>query len=136
MKFSVATAVLALATAVVAVPGSRYSPQQERDFKFNMQKFEKNCGSNNQVSCCNEHVKKISPQTAAGLLPILNNLDISELSLMKGCSKLDVAALVGIQDLLNSKCKTQVSCCETGDTNQVGLVNANVDLKCAVHNIL
>ncbi|KAK2867754.1 hypothetical protein FQN49_003500 [Arthroderma sp. PD_2] len=135
MKFSVATAVLALATAAVAVPGTGYHPTQaDRDLKVKLEKFEKSCGSNNQVSCCNEEIKKVGGNSAPGLIPILSALDVSDLSLMKGCSKLDVAALIGVQDLLNSKCKTQVSCCESGPTNQIGLVN--VDAKCAVHNIL
>ncbi|KAM5453593.1 hypothetical protein MaudCBS49596_002796 [Microsporum audouinii] len=136
MKFSIAAAVLALATAVVAHPGTGYSPEQERNFRANFQKFVTACGNNNQVSCCNEDIKKVGSQSSGGLLGVLDNLDLSDFSLLKGCSKLDVAAVVGVQDLLNSNCKTQVSCCKSGDTNQAGLINANVGLECAVQNVL
>ncbi|EZF22989.1 hypothetical protein H112_04462 [Trichophyton rubrum D6] len=139
MKFSIAAAVLALATAVVAHPGAGYvsTPEKEANFQQNFQKFVTACGNGNQVSCCNTETKKVgAPLTAGGLIPILDNLNLDDFSLLKGCSKVDVAAVIGVQDLLNSNCKTQVSCCKVGDTNQVGLVNANVDLKCAAQNIL
>ncbi|KAK2748993.1 hypothetical protein FQN57_007276 [Myotisia sp. PD_48] len=137
MKFSIAAAVLALATAVVAAPGYKPpTPQtpQDKIFVQNLQKFEKNCGNNNQVSCCNEENKSATSQASGGLLGILDNINVENFRLLSGCSKIDVAAVIGIQDLLNSKCGTKISCCESGDTNQNGLVN--LDLKCGVHNLL
>lgn len=94
MKFSIAAAVLALASAVVAHPGAGYvsTPEKEANFQQNFQKFVTACGNGNQVSCCNTETKKVgAPLTAGGLIPILDNLNLEDFSLLKGCSKVDVA---------------------------------------------
>lgn len=94
MKFSIAAAVLALASAVVAHPGAGYvsTPEKEANFRQNFQKFVTACGNGNQVSCCNTETKKVgAPLTAGGLIPILNNLSLEDFALTKGCSKIDVA---------------------------------------------
>ncbi|KAI0005671.1 hypothetical protein F4779DRAFT_597925 [Xylariaceae sp. FL0662B] len=87
------------------------------------------CGSNFDLSCCNKVDQSgDSVNEASGLLAGLlsGTLENGDVGLFDGCSKLDVAAVIGIDDLLNSQCKQTAACCQHSGTSQDGLVNVGL----------
>ncbi|KAI0517571.1 hypothetical protein F5B22DRAFT_645752 [Xylaria bambusicola] len=131
MRFTVA-AVFTLAIGAMAAPSSRLvgkglaypgggdvTVAQARD----------TCGKDLTMSCCNEVHQTSDTNSADGGL--LNGLGqgglLPDFSLLKGCSKLDVAALIGVQDLIPQKmCNQQVACCQGTAQDQNGLVNVGI----------
>ncbi|KAI1499746.1 hypothetical protein F5X99DRAFT_410788 [Biscogniauxia marginata] len=84
------------------------------------------CGSDLDLSCC-DSVDQTgdSINEASGLLAGLleGTLQNGDLGLFSGCSKLNVAAVIGLSDLLESQCKQTPACCQHSGTSQEGLVN-------------
>ncbi|KAI1814926.1 hypothetical protein GGS20DRAFT_545854 [Poronia punctata] len=126
MRFAVAT-VLAFAFGVMAAPSPQGIPSVPGDVTVGQ--AGDTCGRDFELSCCNK-VKQtgdtnISPSgLLAGLLA--GTLADGDLDLFGGCSKLDVAALIGVDDLLNSHCKQTAACCQHSGTSQDGLVNVGL----------
>ncbi|KAI1329053.1 hypothetical protein F5Y16DRAFT_409393 [Xylariaceae sp. FL0255] len=87
------------------------------------------CGSNLDLSCCNKVSQSgDSTNVADGILSGLLSgaLENGEAGLFDGCSKLDVAAAIGVDDLLNSQCKQTAACCQHSGSEQSGLVNVGL----------
>ncbi|KAI0546271.1 hypothetical protein F4679DRAFT_598740 [Xylaria curta] len=129
MRFSVA-AVFTFAIGALAHPSPQYaSPYPMPGNSVTVGQAGDSCGRDFELSCCN-HVeqKGDSAMDANGLLAgaLQGVLADGELGLFSGCSKLDVAAVIGIDDLLNSQCKQTAACCQHSGTNQEGLVNVGL----------
>ncbi|KAI1637559.1 hypothetical protein F4809DRAFT_316414 [Biscogniauxia mediterranea] len=87
------------------------------------------CGSDLDLSCCDDVDQSgDSVNEASGLLAgaLQGVLQDGELGLFSGCSKLNVAALIGLTDMLNSQCKQTPACCQHSGTSQDGLVNVGL----------
>ncbi|KAI3325117.1 hypothetical protein HD806DRAFT_533714 [Xylariaceae sp. AK1471] len=87
------------------------------------------CGQDMELSCCNDVDQSgDSVNEASGILGgvLQGALQGGELGLFSGCSKLNVAALIGVDDLLNSQCKQTAACCQHSGTSQDGLVNVGL----------
>ncbi|KAL4739853.1 hypothetical protein BDV11DRAFT_169627 [Aspergillus similis] len=76
------------------------------------------CGDQAQLSCCNDvkyggDTSVVQDGIAAGLLSDLLGTGSAAdgLGAFSGCSKLDVSAAIGVQDILNQKCKQNIACC-------------------------
>ncbi|KAI0205302.1 hypothetical protein F4808DRAFT_456296 [Astrocystis sublimbata] len=127
MRFSIA-AVVTLAVGAFALP-SPSSPYPQPGNSVTVGQAGDSCGRDFELSCCN-HVEQSgdSEMVAEGLLAgaLQGVLADGELGLFSGCSKLDVAAIIGIDDLLNSQCKQTAACCQHSGTNQEGLVNVGL----------
>ncbi|KAI8949210.1 hypothetical protein F4801DRAFT_580606 [Xylaria longipes] len=129
MRFSVA-AVFTFAIGALAAPSPMpQSPYPMPGNSVTVGQAGDSCGRDFELSCCN-HVEQSgdSSMDANGLLAgaLQGVLADGELGLFSGCSKLSVAALVGVQDLLNSQCKQTAACCQHSGTNQEGLVNVGL----------
>ncbi|KAI0456703.1 hypothetical protein F5B21DRAFT_122637 [Xylaria acuta] len=129
MRFSVA-AVFTFAIGALAAPSP--APQSAFPMPGNsvtVGQAGDSCGRDFELSCCN-HVEQSGDQSidSDGLLAgaLSGVLADGELGLFSGCSKLDVAALIGVDDLLNSQCKQTAACCQHSGTNQEGLVNVGL----------
>ncbi|KAL2809750.1 rodlet protein [Aspergillus granulosus] len=143
MKFSIAAAIVACAASVAALPpasgdqfaGNGVGNKGNSNVKFpvrddvTVQQASNKCGDQAQLSCCNEATfAGDSTFVADGLLAgALGNLvgagsGAEGLGLFKGCSKLDVAAAIGVQDLVNQQCKQNIACCEDSGTSADGNV--------------
>ncbi|OJD19215.1 hypothetical protein AJ78_00828 [Emergomyces pasteurianus Ep9510] len=125
MKFSMPAVVLALAAVAVAAPGGSYkSPNGDID----VNQITKQCGQA-QVSCCNKQVNTVKGgDTNSGLLNGVLGTVIgggSEIGIFDQCSKLSVAALIGLADILGGPRCGQVACCQ-GDSSAEGLVALNL----------
>ncbi|OAX81068.1 hypothetical protein ACJ72_04589 [Emergomyces africanus] len=125
MKFSISAVVLALATVAVAAPGGAYrTPNGDID----VNQITKQCGQA-QVSCCNKQINTANgPTSNSGLLNGVLGTVIgggSEVAIFDQCSKLSVAALIGLADILGGPRCGQVACCQ-GDQNASGLVALNL----------
>ncbi|KAI0095857.1 hypothetical protein F4814DRAFT_435185 [Daldinia grandis] len=84
------------------------------------------CGSDLDLSCCDKVDQSGDAiNTAEGILAGLleGGLADQAVGLFQGCSKLNVAALIGIDDLLNNQCKQNPACCQHSGMEQEGLVN-------------
>ncbi|KAI5865322.1 hypothetical protein GGS23DRAFT_558719 [Durotheca rogersii] len=88
------------------------------------------CGSELDLSCCDKVDQSGDAINAAsGLLAGLlgGALEGGELGLFDGCSKLNVAALIGLTDLLDNQCKQTPACCQHSGMDQgQGLVNVGL----------
>ncbi|KAI1406390.1 hypothetical protein F4819DRAFT_245730 [Hypoxylon fuscum] len=85
------------------------------------------CGSDLDLSCCNEVDQSGDAiNTAEGLLSGLleGGLEEGKLGLFDSCSKLNVAAVIGLSDFLDNQCKQVPACCQhSGSEMGDGLVN-------------
>ncbi|KAI0444557.1 hypothetical protein F4803DRAFT_511132 [Xylaria telfairii] len=129
MRFSVA-AVFTFAIGALAAPSpAPPSPYPMPGNSVTVGQAGDSCGRDFELSCCN-HVEQSgdSSMEASGLLAgaLQGVLADGELGLFSGCSKLDVAAIIGVDDLLNSQCKQTAACCQHSGTNQEGLVNVGL----------
>ncbi|KAI0844802.1 hypothetical protein F5Y00DRAFT_187447 [Daldinia vernicosa] len=88
------------------------------------------CGSDLDLSCCDKVDQSGDAiNTAEGILAGLLEgglLEGGDLGLFDGCSKLNVAAVVGLDDLLNSQCKQTPACCQHSGMEQEGLLNVGL----------
>ncbi|KAI1197688.1 hypothetical protein F5X97DRAFT_324319 [Nemania serpens] len=129
MRFSVA-AVFTFALGALAAPSPQASsPYPKPGDDVTVGVAGDTCGKDMQLSCCNQ-VKQSgdSVMEADGLLAgaLQGVLADGELGLFSGCSKLDISALIGVEDLLNSMCKNTAACCQHSGTEQDGLVNVGL----------
>ncbi|KAI0017010.1 hypothetical protein F4780DRAFT_782737 [Xylariomycetidae sp. FL0641] len=125
MRFTIA-AIAAFAMGAVAVPttGSGGIPGD-----VTVGQAGDTCGSNFDLSCCNKVDQSgDAVNEASGILSGLlgGGLEGGDLGLFSGCSKLNVAALIGLDDILNSQCKQTAACCQHSGTEQDGLVNVGL----------
>ncbi|KAL7624829.1 hypothetical protein AAE478_004043 [Parahypoxylon ruwenzoriense] len=88
------------------------------------------CGSDLDLSCCDKVDQSGDAINAAsGLLAGLlgGALEGGELGLFDGCSKLNLAAVIGVSDLLESQCKQTPACCQhSGMEQEDGLLNVGL----------
>ncbi|KAI1339428.1 hypothetical protein F5Y15DRAFT_415837 [Xylariaceae sp. FL0016] len=87
------------------------------------------CGADMDLSCCNNVDQSgDSTDVAEGILSGLlqGTLEKGTVGLFSGCSKLSVAAAIGVDDLLNSQCKQTAACCQHSGSEQDGLVNVGL----------
>ncbi|KAL4875700.1 hypothetical protein BJY04DRAFT_223816 [Aspergillus karnatakaensis] len=78
-----------------------------------VQEASSKCGSQAQLSCCN---RAIHAGDTTGINGAVSNIlgagsGAEGASIFDKCSKLDVAVLIGVQDILNQQCKQNVACC-------------------------
>ncbi|KAL4936153.1 hypothetical protein BDV06DRAFT_228149 [Aspergillus oleicola] len=76
------------------------------------------CGDQAQLSCCNDvkyggDTTEVADGLAAGLLSDLLGAGSAAdgLGAFTECSKLDISALIGVEDLINQQCKQNIACC-------------------------
>ncbi|KAF2973202.1 hypothetical protein GGR58DRAFT_404343 [Xylaria digitata] len=125
MRFSVA-AVFTFALGALAAPTAQ-GPPGGGDVTVGV--AGDTCGKDLELSCCNkvtqtgDSINEAQGILAGTLTGLLENGDVG---IFDGCSKLSVAALIGVQDLLNPTCRQQVACCQHSGTNQEGLVNVGL----------
>lgn len=139
MKLTAATAIFSLfAAASAAGPSSNDITVKEASSK---------CGSQAQLSCCNDvdyvgDTKTIQQGVASGILSGLlgQGSGAQGIGAFTGCSKLNVAgeyilffffqlllqtlltciaAVVGVQDILNKECQQNIACCDTSGAEAV-----------------
>jgi len=129
MKFSVTAILLALATAVMAVPHP--TSEYPAPSKMTVNEAEAKCG-NAQLSCCNKKIQNFGDNTQvnSGILngvlgSLLNGGPVSNIGIFDQCSKLSAAAGIlgaGVSDIANSQCKQNIACCQQTSSNANGLV--------------
>ncbi|GAP93287.1 putative rodlet peptide [Rosellinia necatrix] len=128
MRFSVA-AVITFAIGAFARPSGPSSPFPRPGGDVTVSQAGDTCGSEMELSCCN-HVDQSgdSVMEASGILAgaLQGVLADGELGLFSGCSKLNVAALIGLSDFLDQQCKQTAACCQHSGTTQEGLVNVGL----------
>ncbi|KAL5335808.1 rodlet protein [Aspergillus crustosus] len=141
MKFSIAAAVIAFAASVVALPpahdsqfaGNGVGNKGNSNVKFpvpqdvTVKQASDKCGDQAQLSCCNKATYAgDTTEVADGILAgALSNLigagsGAEGLGLFDQCSKLDVAVLIGVQDLINQQCKQNIACCQSSPSSADG----------------
>ncbi|KAK2744757.1 hypothetical protein FQN55_006513 [Onygenales sp. PD_40] len=123
MKFSIAAISLALATVAVAVPNDYSAPKKP---KMDIEQVQNTCGQA-QVSCCNKQIKSVNGgDKNSGLLSGVLGTVLgggSNVGIFDQCSKLNVAALIGVTDILNGgTCGQTVACCQGNEQKTEGLV--------------
>ncbi|EAW07125.1 hydrophobin family protein [Aspergillus clavatus NRRL 1] len=132
MQFLAVVSLLA-ATALALPPATgsqapNVHPVFDNANQYTLSQAQNKCGEKTTLSCCN-HVSSVGDTTSVnyGLLNGLlgNTLSGPEgVGLLSGCTKLDVTALIGVNDLLNKQCQQNVACCQgTESTATGGLVN-------------
>ncbi|KAI9375183.1 hypothetical protein BJX61DRAFT_540081 [Aspergillus egyptiacus] len=135
MKFTLGLAALSLFAAANALPNleAREAPRAwDVPSDMTVEQASSKCGDQAQLSCCNDvryggDSTVVQEGIAAGLLSnLLGTGSASEgLGAFSGCSKLDVAAAIGVQDILNQKCKQNIACCaQSGSSANGNLVGA------------
>ncbi|KAL2859694.1 fungal hydrophobin-domain-containing protein [Aspergillus pseudodeflectus] len=141
MKFSIAAAVVAFAASVAALPpapdaqlaGNGVGNKGNSNVKFpvpndvTVKQASDKCGDQAQLSCCNKATYAgDTTEVADGILAgALSNLigagsGAEGLGLFDQCSKLDVALLIGVQDLINQQCKQNIACCQNSGSSADG----------------
>ncbi|OJI98322.1 hypothetical protein ASPVEDRAFT_68938 [Aspergillus versicolor CBS 583.65] len=119
MKLTAATAIFSLFAAASANgPSSNDITVKEASSK---------CGDKAQLSCCNDvdyvgDTTTIQKGVASGLLSGLlgQGSGAQGIGAFTGCSKIDVAALIGVQDILNKECQQNIACCDTSGAEANG----------------
>ncbi|RYO94441.1 hypothetical protein DL766_008914 [Monosporascus sp. MC13-8B] len=139
MHFS--TALLTLVAGALAMPREPAAIPRS----ITVRDASNTCGEDLTLSCCNDVDQSgDSINEANGILGGLlqGALQGGELGLFSGCSEITVPVGVlggAVGDLLNSKCKQSVACCQDNDVNQGGNnvggngninINPNVNLPC------
>ncbi|KAI1764656.1 hypothetical protein GGR53DRAFT_466209 [Hypoxylon sp. FL1150] len=88
------------------------------------------CGSDLDLSCCNEVDQSgDAVNYAEGLLAglLTGGLEEGALGLFDSCSKLNVAAVIGLSDFLDNQCKQTPACCQhSGMQQEDGLLNVGL----------
>ncbi|KAI1255731.1 hypothetical protein MGN70_002471 [Eutypa lata] len=127
MRFTT-TAVLSLVASALAAPQPPMgSPDIGSDVTIGQ--AGDTCGQDLELSCCNDVDQSgDSTNVASGILAGLMGgaLENGDLGLFSGCSKLSVAAAIGVDDILNSQCKQTAACCQHSGSEQEGLVNVGL----------
>ncbi|KKK16904.1 hypothetical protein P175DRAFT_0505874 [Aspergillus ochraceoroseus IBT 24754] len=132
MKFSISVAVISFIAAATTAAAAPY--EQIRfpvPSTMTVEEGSTKCGDQAQLSCCNKakyggDTTEVAKGIGAGLLSnLIGSGSAAEgLGLFDQCSKVDaqVAVLVGVQDILNQKCKQNIACCAkspSGATNDL-----------------
>ncbi|KAL4787842.1 rodlet protein [Aspergillus varians] len=141
MKFSIAAAIVAFAASVVALPpapdaqlaGNGLGNKGNSNVKFpvpgdvTVKQASDKCGDQAELSCCNKatyagDTTEIDSGILAGTLSNLIGAGsgAAGLGLFDQCSKLDIAALIGVQDLINQQCKQNIACCQNSPSSADG----------------
>ncbi|KAL4760232.1 hydrophobin family protein [Aspergillus foveolatus] len=141
MKFSIAAAVVAFAASVAALPpatdsqlaGNGVGNKGNSNVKFpvpdnvTVKQASDKCGDQAQLSCCNKAVyagdtTEVEDGILAGALSNLIGAGSGAegLGLFDQCSKLDIALLIGVQDLVNQQCKQNIACCQNSPSSADG----------------
>ncbi|KAH9901801.1 hypothetical protein F4778DRAFT_791413 [Xylariomycetidae sp. FL2044] len=126
MQFTIVS-ILALAASAAAMPKPQADGGPYGD--VTVAQAGDTCGQDLELSCCNSVDQSgDSTNVADGILSGLLSgaLEGGDLGLFSGCSKLNVAALIGVSDLLNDQCTQNVACCQHSGTQQDGLVNVGL----------
>ncbi|KAL4902388.1 hypothetical protein BDW74DRAFT_169580 [Aspergillus multicolor] len=140
MKFSIATAVVAFAASVAALPpasgaqlaGNGVGNKGNSNVKFpvpndvTVKQASDKCGDQAELSCCNKATYAgDSTAVNSGILSgALSGLigagsGAEGLGLFDECSKLDIS-VIGIQDLVNQQCKQNIACCQNSGSSADG----------------
>ncbi|OJJ48441.1 hypothetical protein ASPZODRAFT_1598261 [Penicilliopsis zonata CBS 506.65] len=89
-----------------------------------VQQAQAKCGDQAQLSCCNKATYAGDTTTVdSGILSgALSNLigagsGAEGLGLFDQCSKLPIAAVIGVQDILNQQCKQNIACCQNSPSD-------------------
>ncbi|KAI9892059.1 MAG: hypothetical protein M1814_001764 [Vezdaea aestivalis] len=111
---------LVAAVAVNALPQPEVGPVSKPDINtITVKQAAAKCTGDQTLSCCNKKVSSGDSAANGGALSGL--LGGSEaLNLFGQCSKLNVAALIGVSDLLNKQCSQTAACCQGNEFNQQG----------------
>ncbi|KAH8168683.1 fungal hydrophobin domain-containing protein [Sarocladium implicatum] len=121
--------VLAIATGAMAAvtPLSSLVPRQVLS-ELTVSEAQDLCADGQTISCCNSVKQGDTVSESSGVLSgLLNGALSGGLSVNSECSKIDVAVLIGVQDLLNDQCTSNVACCQGNDAEaENGLVNAGL----------
>ncbi|KAL4886883.1 hypothetical protein BJY04DRAFT_43378 [Aspergillus karnatakaensis] len=135
MKLTFGLAALSLFAAASAFP-NRQTEQAKFPVPDSMTVKEgsSKCGDQAQLSCCNKakygaDTTVVAEGLGAGLLSnLLGAGSAAEgLGAFTECSKLDVAVLIGVQDILNQQCKQNIACCaNSGGSASEDLVGATL----------
>ncbi|KAL4789985.1 rodlet protein [Aspergillus venezuelensis] len=141
MKFSIAAAVVAFTASVAALPpateaqvaGNGIGNKGNSNVRFpvpddiTVKQASDKCGDQAQLSCCNKakyagDTTEVEDGILAGALSNLIGAGSGAdgLGLFDQCSKLDVAVLIGVQDLLNQQCKQNIACCQDSGSSADG----------------
>ncbi|KAL3487723.1 fungal hydrophobin-domain-containing protein [Aspergillus germanicus] len=141
MKFSIAAAVVAFAASVAALPpapgaqlaGNGVGNKGNSNVKFpvpdnvTVKQASDKCGDQAQLSCCNKatyagDTTEVNDGLLAGTLSNLIGAGSGAegLGLFDQCSKLDIALLIGVQDLINQQCKQNIACCQDSGSSADG----------------
>ncbi|KAI1411814.1 hypothetical protein F5Y13DRAFT_190816 [Hypoxylon sp. FL1857] len=135
MQFTIVTALtfaigaLAVPQFPGAVPVAAPAPIRQVPGDVTVGQAGDTCGSDLDLSCCDKVDQSgDAVNEASGLLAGLleGGLEGGELGLFDGCSKLNVAAVIGLTDMLNSQCKQTPACCQHSGMGQEGLVNVGL----------
>ncbi|KAK8041102.1 hypothetical protein PG994_014109 [Apiospora phragmitis] len=120
--------VMAFATFAAAAPQKIAARTTSGDKKTTVEQAQTQCGTYMQLSCCNKaDYSGDSVNAASGILSgLLGGGALNGLGLFDGCSKLEVTALIGVSDLLNSQCEQTAACCQNSGSEQNGAVNVGL----------
>ncbi len=105
--------ILSIITASMAMPTNsvRQTHKEHRYGDITVAQAQESCGDHQTISCCN---KSSGDGNSGGALSgLLDN------GLLGECAKLDIALLIGVQDLLDDNCNGQVACCKD---NNAGVI--------------
>ncbi|KAJ6437313.1 fungal hydrophobin domain-containing protein [Purpureocillium lavendulum] len=118
------TAIVALAATAAAAPGiRRWSPMDQ----ISVQEANDACGNNLELHCCNKETDQAAGHGDVSKNPGVIGGILDSASIFDQCSKLSVAALIGVQDLLNTHCTAKAVCCQRSPSNAAGgLINAGL----------
>ncbi|KAL4993736.1 rodlet protein [Aspergillus recurvatus] len=140
MKFSVAAAVVAFAASVAALPpasdaqlaGNGVGNKGNSNVKFpvpdnvTVKQASDKCGDQAQLSCCNKvkyagDTTEVEDGILAGAFSNLIGAGSSAdgLGLFDQCSKFELP-IIGVQDLVNEKCKQNIACCQNSPSSADG----------------
>ncbi|KAJ9257990.1 fungal hydrophobin [Paecilomyces variotii] len=139
MKFSLTAAVLALATAVVALPQDATNSGNNIRFPVKkdvtVQQAQTKCGDQATLSCCNKATYSGDTTNAdSGILGgalsgLISGGSGAGLGLFDQCSKLplDINVIgVGLNELVNQQCKQNIACCQNSPSDATGVVGVGL----------
>ncbi|KAL5339533.1 hypothetical protein BJX70DRAFT_363915 [Aspergillus crustosus] len=128
MKFAFGLAALSCFAAASAFPNRQNEqPKFPVPDSLTVKEGSSKCGDQAQLSCCNKakygaDTTVVANGLAAGLLSnLLGAGSAAEgLGAFSQCSKLDVSVLIGVEDILNQKCKQNIACCAASGASADG----------------
>ncbi|KAL3481513.1 hypothetical protein BJX99DRAFT_253437 [Aspergillus californicus] len=114
MKSILGFLILLLATAHALPYNEGDTPLFPVPDSLTVEEASSKCGTQAQLSCCNEG-KYVGNTTSIG--GTLSNLlgagsGAEGLGLFSQCSKLDIPIIIDLQDLVNQQCKQNIVCCD------------------------